>query len=88
MQSAVFSYSCLNLYTSPYTNVRFLPVTVICTGRGGEIGGGMHGFIHRVGFPLPDTSATSSTACYITRNSIFLYREADQVDIKEPEYHK
>ena len=22
-----FSYSCLNLYTFPYTNVRFLPVT-------------------------------------------------------------
>ena len=24
---AVFSYSCLNIYNSPYTNVRFLPVT-------------------------------------------------------------
>ena len=24
---AVFSYSCLNIYNSPYANVRFLPVT-------------------------------------------------------------
>ena len=24
---AVFSYSCLNLYNSPYANVRFLPVS-------------------------------------------------------------
>ena len=24
---AVFSYSCLNIYNSPYANVRFLPVS-------------------------------------------------------------
>ena len=27
---AVFSYSCLNIYNSTYTNVRFLPVTDTC----------------------------------------------------------
>ena len=26
--TAVFSYSCLNIYNSTYTNVRFLPVTI------------------------------------------------------------